>query len=143
MRARLISTEGPWLGAKVEVHGEILEVMDEFSLDERTAPQPGDYFDCDLTALHDEDEAWTDIFGSNAECRTGLESRGGWKYRAYGRVVGIKPFRVDCGIYVDDDLLHTSDEGVIGEYISFGITRLDASLGHAQASAPDSSATAV
>ncbi len=59
--------------------------------------------------------------------RYGLERIEGWSYRAFGKVIGIKPIRVDCGLYVQENVVYTNDERVVGEFVSFVVTRLDAS----------------
>ncbi|MDD9940870.1 MAG: hypothetical protein OXU20_07540 [Myxococcales bacterium] len=127
MKARLIRTEGPGLEATIECREETLHVMDEFSWHADSAPQPGQEFHVELSAglLSDED-SWETIFAGNPERRVGLEHRQGWSYRAYGRVAGINPVRVDCGVLVVEDVVRTSDERVVGEYVAFDIDRLDA-----------------
>ena len=74
----------------------------------------------------DEDEAWNDIFSGNPDGVKRLEQVSGWKYRAYGEVVSVSPVRVDCGIYVEEDVVRSSDARTVGEFVAFTITRLTA-----------------
>lgn len=104
-----------------------LSVMDEFTIDERSAPAIGDEFDVELSAsLLDDGEAWEVMFAGNPDKRKVLERVGGWSYRAFGEVVSIDPVVVDCGMIQIPDVFHSNDSRVIGEFIAFTITRLDA-----------------
>lgn len=130
MIAKLISTDGPWLEAVLEIGGNRFTVMDEFSLDERTCPALGSEFDAELSALLDNGEdSWESMFSSNHEMRRCLVPLSGWRYQAFGRIVSISPVIVDCGLLQVPDVLHTNDPRVIGEFIAFGVSRLDASVG--------------
>ena len=128
IRVKLITTEGPWLAAIVQ-HGERqFCVMDDFTIDERFAPQAGEEFDVELSALTDERMLWEAMFAGNPNKTKGLEPLRGWAYRAFGQIVGIRPVVVDCGIVAVPDVLHTNDSRVIGEFISFTISQLAATL---------------
>lgn len=126
MRVKFIGTEGPWLEATVQYGNEQLCVMDGFTIDARSAPRPGDEFDIELSAFLDDDESWESMFGGNPSRTQALEPIDGWSYRAFGRVIGINPVVVDCGILSIPDVLFTNDPRVVGEYIAFTISRLDA-----------------
>ena len=116
--------------------------MDEFTIDERSSQGIGDEFDVELSAsLLDDDEAWEAMFAGNTDKRKALERVEGWSYRAYGEVVSIDPVMVDCGVIQIPDVFHSSDSRVIGEFIAFRITRLDATQYNQaeQAAAPNRS----
>jgi hypothetical protein len=127
MRVSLVSTEGPWLEASISTPYGTFYVMDEFSIDERSSPRIGDEFDVELSAsLLDEDETWEAMFAGNPDRRKCLDQVDGWSYRAFGEVISIDPVVVDCGMIQIPDVFHSSDSRVIGEFIAFTITRLDA-----------------
>ena len=127
MRVALISTEGPWLEASISTPFGVFSVMDEFTIDDRNAPGVGDEFDVELSAsLLDEDESWETIFSGNPDRRKTLDHLDGWSYRAYGQVVSIDPILVDCGMIQVPDVFHSNDPRVIGEFVAFTISRLDA-----------------
>jgi hypothetical protein len=124
-KATFVSTEGPYLKAIIEIGGQAFCVFDEFSVDEPSMPLPGTEFEYEFSNYLDEDdETWEDIFSSNPEQRIGIEQIEGWKYRAYGKVIGINPVRIDCGLFIEEDVIDTHDPRVIGEYVAFTITRL-------------------
>ena len=128
MRVKLIKTEGPWLAATVQ-HGERqLCVMDEFTIDARFAPKPNEDFEVELSALTDERTSWEAMFAGNPNNTKDIEPVSGWSYRAFGQIVSIHPVVVDCGILSVPDVLHTNDSRVVGEYVAFTISRLDATL---------------
>lgn len=127
MRVSLISTEGPWLEASISTPFGILSAMDEFSIDERSTPGIGDDFDVEISAsLLDDDESWETIFSGNPERRKALDHIDGWSYRAFGEVIAIDPVVVDCGMIQIPEVFHSNDSRVIGEFVAFTITRLDA-----------------
>jgi hypothetical protein len=124
--ARFLSTNGPYLEAKIEVAGQRLVVMDELTLDVRSAPHPGDEIEIDLSAEIDPEESWEAIFAGNPQKLIGLERLDGWRYAAYGQIVSITPVVVDCGVIKVSDVVHTNDDRVVGEYVGFTVTRLGA-----------------
>lgn len=125
MRASFISTKGTYLEAKISIDGTEYLVMDEITLDEDSSPNVGDIFEVDLhTSLAD--ESWEEIFLGNPDKRIGLEHVEGWRYRAYGKITGINPVTVDCGLYTEEEVIDTNDLKVVGEYVSFTIERLGA-----------------
>jgi hypothetical protein len=126
MKAKLIKTDGPWLKAEIEVGLEKLFVMDEFSSDERSAPSLGAEMHIELSAMVDEGESWESIFAANPTKKKGLEHLEGWSYRAFGEVTSIHPVNVDCGLVQVPDVIQTNDPRVIGEFVGFTITRLQA-----------------
>ena len=125
MRATFLSTEGTYLEAKVSIDGVEYSIMDEITIDEKSLPKIGGDIEIELQTLL-ADESWDEIFSGNPEERIGLENIEGWKYRAYGKVTGINPVSVDCGLYIEEDVFHTNDPKVIGQYVSFTIQRLGA-----------------
>ncbi len=125
MRATFLSTEGAYLEAKVSIDGVEYSIMDEITIDEKSSPRVGDDFEIELQTLL-ADESWDEIFSSNPEKRIGLKNIEGWKYRAFGKVTGINPVTVDCGLYIEEDVFHSNDPKVIGQYVSFTIQRLGA-----------------
>lgn len=125
--AKLLSSEGPYLEAVVEVHGQRLHVMDALDEGPGVAPQPGEVFDLVFgELLDDDDETWEQMFAANPEGRQCLVPWGGWRYRAYGRVVGVQPVVVDCGVLQVEDVVHSQDPALIGASLAFAIARLDA-----------------
>lgn len=126
MRVSLISTEGPWLEASLRTPNGIIHVMDEFSIDERSAPCLAEEFEIDLSALLDEEESWESIFAGNPDCHKMLERISGWSYRAFGEVLSVDPVIVDCGVMQIPDAFHSNDPRVIGSFVAFTVTRLNA-----------------
>ena len=120
-RAQLISTEGEYLEACIEIEGIRLQVMDAFSpCDENSE------INLEFDAMLSEDESWEDIFAGNTEGRIGLEHISGWRYRAFGRIVSIHPVITDCGLLDIQNVIDTNDPRVVGEHIGFTISRLSA-----------------
>ena len=72
----------------------------------------------------DDSEEWEAIFCGNQEGRVGLEQIQGWRYRAFGRVVSINPVVVDCSFFQVEDVECSSDPRLIGEPVTFIISRL-------------------
>ena len=126
MKAVLVSTEGPYLEAVLEIDGQHYCVMDELTLDVDTMPKVGECFEIEFSNLLDEDESWESIFRSNSERKKGIEQIDGWKYRAFGQIISIDPVKVDCGVLIEEDVINTHDPKVIGEYVGFTISRLGA-----------------
>ncbi|HEY3301401.1 MAG TPA: hypothetical protein VGJ90_11560 [Methylophilaceae bacterium] len=122
--ARFLSTDGPYLEAKIEVGGTTLCIMDEFSDDKRNIPKVGAEFEFEFSAYIDEGETWEFIFSGNPDKKIGIEQLIGWKYRAYGKIVSINPVVVDCGLLKVEGVIHTNDPRVIGEFVAFTISRL-------------------
>ena len=126
-RARLISTNGPWLEAVIEIEGRRLTVMDAFSfMGPDTCPKPGQEIEVEFSPLLLEDEPWDSVFAGNPSRRVGLDQLDGWRYRAFGRVISIEPVIVDCGLLTVGDVVRTHDPRVVGEYLAFTISRLGA-----------------
>lgn len=122
--ARLISTKGPYLEAVIEACGQHLHVMDEFSVCADTCPRIGEEFEFEFYPFLDEDEEWESIFSGNPSGRIGLEHLGGWRYRAFGTIVGVSPVVVDCGLFTVEDVVSSSDARLVGESVAFIISRL-------------------
>ena len=125
VRAKLISTEGPYLEAVIEVEGRRFCVMDEFSV-AASAPKPGQEFELEFGQCLDDEEEWETIFSGNPEGHIKLEQIQGWRYRAFGKIIGVDPVVVDCGIFRVEDVVYSSDPRLIGEPVAFVISRLDA-----------------
>ncbi len=128
MFVTLLSTNGPWLDAEISTDDGVLTVMDEFSIDASKSPNVGESFEVELSALLDHSDSWEAMFTGNTDRRKGLNQVKGWRYRAFGEVTSIDPVVVDCGILQVPDVFHTHDARVIGEYVAFGIERLDATM---------------
>lgn len=124
VRAKLISSDGPYLQARIEVDGVVFTVMDEFGVCAKTVPEVGEEFDYEFSAELLEDEEWERIFSGNPDGKVGLEPLGGWRYKAYGKVVGINPVVVDCGLLQIEDVVSSHDPALIGEKVAFTISRL-------------------
>lgn len=124
VRAKLISTEGPYLEAQIEVEGRRLCVMDEFGVHAASAPQPGQEFDFEFSPTLEDDEEWEAIFNGNPDGKVGLEGLGGWRYRAFGKITGISPVIVDCGLLEVEGVVNSNDPRIIGEAVAFTISRL-------------------
>ena len=121
MRARLISTDGEYLEARIEINGTVLHVMDEFS-----PAECGDVLDIELIPMLDEDESNNDMLDGNPERKRGLERIEGWSYRAFGIICSQSPVTVDCGqILIEDDDFEAMGTG-IGQAVAFTISRLSA-----------------
>ena len=123
-RAHFISTEGPYLEAQIEIDGQRYYVMDEFSVDERSIPAQGAEINFEFSPLLDDNDSWESIFSGNPDNKIGLEQMSGWKYRAYGKIVSIKPVVVDCGLLKIEEVINSNDPNVIGESVAFTISRL-------------------
>ena len=124
VHAKLISTEGPYLEAVIEVQGQRLCVMDEFSVSAATSPKIGEEIEFEFSPFLDEEEEWEAIFSGNPENRMGLEQLSGWRYRAFGKVVSVNPVVVDCGLFQAEGVVNSSDPRLIGEPVAFIVTRL-------------------
>ena len=122
MRARLISTDGEYLEARIEINGAVLHVMDEFS-----PAECGDVLDIELIPMLDEHESNSDILDGNPDRKRGLERIEGWSYRAFGIICSQSPVTVDCGLVKFEDDIDASGDG-IGQSVAFTITRLSAQL---------------
>jgi hypothetical protein len=122
--ARFIKTEGPCLEALIEVEGQPLRVMDEFSVDEGTVPKPGEEIEFEFAPSVSRHESWDEIFSGNPDQMIGLENIESWCYHAYGQIVSIGPVKVNCGLFTVEDVIHTNDPGVVGQYVRFTISCL-------------------
>ncbi len=126
---KFLSTDGPYLEARVEVSGVVLHIFDEFSVDENAIPKPGTEFSFSFSTWLDEDESWEDIFSGNPEKKLTLQHLSGWSYRAFGVIVSINPVIADCGLIDVEGVIQTNDPRVIGEFVAFSITRLGGGVG--------------
>jgi hypothetical protein len=125
MIAEFIKSSGPYLEATIKVGDKYLVVMDEFSESVRVN---GCKFNVEIyPGLVDERMSWDAIFNSNPNKIKELQLIQGWEYQAFGQICSIKPTIVDCGLLKLEAPICTNDTRVIGEWISFIITRLDAS----------------
>lgn len=122
MRARLISTDGEYLEARIEIDGTVLHVMDEFS-----PASCGELLEVELIAMLDETESNNQILEGNPERKRCLERIDGWSYRAFGIICSQSPVTVDCGLVTFEDEIDVSGDG-IGQSVAFTITRLSAQL---------------
>ena len=122
----MLRTEGPWLEADLQIGDMVLTVMDEFALSAYTSPSVGDEFEVELSAEVDHEVSLESLFAGNPEQLRKIERTKGWSYQAYGKVISINPVVVDCGILLVPDVFHTNDPRVIGEFVGFPISRLNA-----------------
>ncbi len=124
VRATLISTDGPYLEAMVEVDGRRYCIMDELGVGAPAGTDGSAEFGIEFDALLDDDEEWGAILSSNPERRVGLEPIQGWRYRAFGKVIQVAPVIVDCGLLRVEGVVTSSDPALIGEPVSFTVSRL-------------------
>lgn len=126
--ASLLKTQGAFLEATIQVGELELRVMDEFSPDDDRAYQTGQLLNVEFVAQldDDEDESWEVMFSGNPAGRIGLEHLGGWRYRAFGRVVSVSPVVTDCGLLLIDGPVESNDPALVGEFVAFTIARLGA-----------------
>ena len=125
MKAKFISTDGPYLEASISAGGQTFCVMDQF---EGKDLYIGDEIDVEISAgLYDENESWETIFNGNPQKEKKIEPLGGWRYRVFGVVCSVSPVLVDAGQMQLEIPVTTHDEKVIGEFIAFRVERLDAS----------------
>lgn len=118
MRARLISTDGEYLEARIDIDGVVLHVMDEFS-----PAACGDMLDIELVPMLDEGESNNDMLDGNPEGKRDLERIEGWSYRAFGIISSLSPVTVDCGLVQFEDDIDATGIG-IGQPVAFTISRL-------------------
>ena len=124
VKARLISTQGGHLEAEIWIDGTSYFVIDELTLDERQAPQPGEEFDYQFSNVVDESESWESILNGNPDRISGVERVQGWEYRCFGKVVQIDPVIVDCGLFRQERVFDSHDPKVVGEFVAFTVTML-------------------
>lgn len=125
MKATFIKTEGEYLQAELEIAGMRIFAMDQFGGEQHNS---GEEIEVELTAgLHYEEESWESMFSGNPDGKKELQHQGGWSYRVYGVINRIAPeVMVDVGFTEFEAPIDTNDERVIGESISFTISRMDA-----------------
>jgi hypothetical protein len=124
MLVQVIRTEGHGLDAVINIGGHQLHACDWVSPPD--APfVPGSAVEAAFDWLGTDDATWEDIFRANPEHKAKLESLGGWRYRAYGKIVSVDPVRVDVGIMELDGPVESHDTSLVGEYIAWKIDRLD------------------
>lgn len=122
-RAKLISTKGIYLDAVIEVDQQIYHVFDEFSLSGCENKEQS-CFDFKWSIECSSDESWDEIFTNNSGQKYGLVHLSGWTYHAFGQIVGINPVIVDCKVLRVEDVVVSSDEKLVGEWVRFTISRL-------------------
>jgi len=131
--ATFISTAGEYLEAIIEVNGQRLTVMDEFSLFlADSLPKTGELCEVEFNTYLDEDETWEEIFAGNPDKLGLIEQIEGWRYRAFGKIISVNPVVVDCGLLQVEGVVCSTDPRLIGEYVAFSITRLGAYLCRAE-----------
>jgi hypothetical protein len=125
MEATFVKSEGEYLEAVIVVNNQELHVMDEFG-GERL--KPGASIEVRISAgLLDYEESWESIFSGNPEKEKSLTQISGWRYRAKGQVTKIgEETLVNVGLQAFEAPFSTHDKAVLGEYVSFTISRLDA-----------------
>ncbi len=89
--------------------------------------EAGAFYKVEFDFLEGIGTSWEVMFSENKNEVKDLISKPNstWSYSAYGPIVSINPVIVDCGIAEFNLGFFSRDEGLIGEYIFFGIARLD------------------
>jgi hypothetical protein len=126
MKCTLISTEGPWNGARIEVSGTEISVTDAFSND-KFSPKPGDLIDVSLSALaFDESDGWEDVVTGNPGKDFGIRHRSGARYFISGQVTNQSPLEIDCGIAKIDADITPDYDLKLGEFVTVRVFRITA-----------------
>ena len=139
MKAKYISgSGGEGTAAVIEIDGVEYECMNCLGFGRSRGYRPGDIIFVSLIA----DRVKTDARGNvqidpNPQQRKALESRGGWRYRAYGIVTTVTPskerysdFRaltpnnLDCGA-VNFAVPQLTGDDLDGRFIAIDIERMD------------------
>lgn len=128
VKAKLISTQGILLEAVIDIGEQVLCVMDAFSEETTRAPKVGEVFDVEFLNFINENESWETIFSGNLEMKVGIDQLSGWTYMAFGKIISVNPVKIDCGLFIEEDVLFSHDPKLIGEYVAFTIRRLGVSL---------------
>ena len=123
MKVTLVRTEGPGRQATLNIKGRDYCVRDGFSW---SAERTGQEFDVNLSTELDDSWSWEDMFSANSDQKIGLEPLKGYSYLAFGRILSIDPVRIDCGLFVEERAIYTHDTRIIGDFVGFKITVLDA-----------------
>lgn len=118
----LIKTDGYGLLAEVIIGGQVLGVMDDFSM---IQPELILNSEPEFSHLSLEGYTWEQMFSGNPDKKKMLVRTGDWSYEAYGQIISIKPVVADFGIIVLELGDFTNDERCIGEWIVEKIDRLD------------------
>lgn len=126
MKLKIFKSEGYGLQAEVEVDGQRLGVMDDFSA--MPAGVDLDYENPEFSHLGSDSHTWEQMFGGNADHRKELVRTGDWSYDAYGQIVSIAPVVADFGLFRLTLGDFTHDERCVGEWILEKIQRLDMTL---------------
>lgn len=77
-----------------------------------------------------DDVTWSDVFSGNAEGRSELIPTGTWSYSAFGSLVSVDDENGEaiatCGSCALPLPIQISDPALVGSFVSFEVSRLDA-----------------
>lgn len=105
MKAKVITTDGSYLEAIIEIEGQELHVMDFFTHPDDPHPVPGTPLDVDISGESFSDESWEEIFQSNSDREKKLVHLDGWRYKGYGQITNLSPMIIDCGIPIESEIV--------------------------------------
>lgn len=130
MKCILISTEGSWNRARIEVSGTEISVTDAFSTD-HFSPQPGDLIDVSLSAkAFDESDGWEDVVTGNPAKEFGIKHRSGARYLISGQVSNQSPLEIDCGIAKFNADITPDYDLKLGDFVTVRVFRITAYITH-------------
>src|SRR5688500_6302405 len=113
---------GEGTAAVVEVDGNQYECMDCLRYGKGPYPQVGDRFAVEFGGLYAQSQSGRALIAENPDRLKKLESLGGWRYRAFGQIVAVKPDTLlDCGIGVVNLSQAITDAAAVGQFVSINI----------------------
>lgn len=124
VKAKIVKTDGADSEIVLEVHGQRPHAMDAMSSYDSPL-RPGTEAEVEFSSMALGRETWEEMFRGNPKKEKKLDHQSGWRYKAYGEIVGLSPTIVDCGILQLEGPIQTHDERCIGEFVSFSVDRLD------------------
>jgi len=121
LRVTLIETEGRGGAAEIELDGQRLRVVDAISRSDRPAsPGPVPRAKLEVVLI----PHLTGPAPPGSATPKGLEPEHGWRYRAHGEIVSIRPLRADLGpLHLELDRVDAADWAV-GDPVSVAIDRI-------------------
>ncbi len=123
MQVVLIETEGRGGIAEIEVDGQRLKVVDQFSPADRPR-KPGDIGDPRFQVVTSEPPSWERAFARNPGNETRIEPLIGWRHLGFGRIVAVDPIRLDLGILILELDLRATDPRYVGRFACIEIDRI-------------------
>jgi hypothetical protein len=131
MNAQIVTTENEEGGSvTLLINGEEITAMDclGYGTSSQPYPEQGQKFEPQFTCLFDDEESWNSIFEGNEEQQIGLKPRGGWSYRAFGKVLSVdsadSEAAIDCGLCTLPAPVEITDPNQVGQFIAFNVERL-------------------